>query len=178
MNYLKFREWLANKEHEQWMHWSKSIAKEFHNIIKALATADDKQSALDICNDRIDKWEKNWVSYQELPEQIKDHDREWAEKIMDRFPIKCPIHQCGGYMKMVERKLPNDFIESEHYDGDEQTPDLICYNCGGIYQFKGFRNKLNHCSKCGKFEMNCECEDRQRDQHHRLESTQRGSQPH
>ena len=38
------------------------------------------------------------------------------------------------------RKLLKDLIESEHYDGDEQTPDLICTNCKAVYQFKGFRD--------------------------------------
>jgi len=45
-----------------------------------------------------------------------------------------------------EREPPETFIESEHFDGDEQTPDLICDNCGAIYQFKGFNKpEVNQC---------------------------------
>jgi hypothetical protein len=64
-----------------------------------------------------------------------------SEAIISQVPIKCPVYQCGGFMIAKDRKRPKDFIESEHYDGDEQTPDLICVNCKARYKFDGFRNK-------------------------------------
>jgi len=126
-NYNKLREFLADIEHEQWMSFTTSIAKE-------LVLVDDV-----VVDSILERWQKNWKPYKKLSEDIKDKDREWADKILDSLPIRCPIYQCGGFMATKERKLPKDFIEGEHYHGDDQTPDLICDNCGGIYQFVRFK---------------------------------------
>jgi len=74
-----------------------------------------------------------------------------------KFKTNCPVWQCGGTLKMVERKLPLkikikkwffnqgliDYFD-ESYIGDFQMLDLQCNNCGVIYSFKkwgGFRKK-------------------------------------
>ena len=95
----------------------------------------------DNVTEQIMKWKVNWKPYKDLPDEIKEYDREWADKILENVPFKCPIYQCGGIMKCKERKKPNFFFESEHYDGDEQTPDLVCFNCGAIYQFRKLKRK-------------------------------------
>jgi len=138
-NYNKIREHLSNLEHEQWMSWSKTIAEKL-SMIKHECEEGNKQDAIIRINRIISEWKTNWKPYKELKEWIKEYDREWADKILDSIPIKCPVYQCGGLMVVKERKLPKNFIEGEHYDGDDQTPDLVCTNCKAIYQFKGFKN--------------------------------------
>ena len=55
----------------------------------------------------------------------------------------CPIWQCGGRMDARERKPPVKLAKDEdmEYNGDWQSPDLICSQCGAIYQFHHFKNK-------------------------------------
>jgi hypothetical protein len=60
----KLIEELAELEHKQWEEWSKDISKKE-----------------DISKDRLDRWKEYWTSYSSLDEDVKDDDREWAEKI-------------------------------------------------------------------------------------------------
>lgn len=61
-----------------------------------------------------------------------------GKKTIPLVPNKCPINQCGGFMFAKERKPPEK--DMEEYNGDWQTPDLVCYNCGAIYSFQRFKN--------------------------------------
>jgi len=122
VSFKKVIDKLADLEHQQWMFWSKDIASK------------EKLSA-----SRLERWKKYWKPFKKLSKEVKDQDREWAEKVFEIVPIKCPIWQCGGIMQTKERKLPNN--DPLEYDGDWQTPDLICSNCGAIYQFQGFKKK-------------------------------------
>jgi hypothetical protein len=54
---------VAEVEHEQWMAWSKSVANE-------------------VSPERRKRWEAYWVPYKELPEEVKELDREWARKAL------------------------------------------------------------------------------------------------
>ena len=54
--------------------------------------------------------------------QVKDLTRELQAGV-------CPIWQCGGDLKHVELK-----------DGNWQTPDLKCENCGAYFKFVGSPN--------------------------------------
>jgi hypothetical protein len=54
---------VAALEHEQWMAWSKAVASE-------------------VSPERRARWEKYWVPYDQLPEDIKEIDREWARKVI------------------------------------------------------------------------------------------------
>ena len=143
LNYHKLREWLSEQEHIQWEYWSKALAKELHTI-RALINSGENAKASHIILGRIVRWKQNWKPYKNLKEEIKDYDREWADKILDNLPFKCPVYQCGGFMVTKERKLPKDFDEGENYpdgyDGDEKTPDLVCTNCKAVYQFRRFKN--------------------------------------
>ena len=57
---------LAELEHEQWIEWSKDIAKEE-----------------DLSEDRIKRWEEEcWKPYKELSDKMKEFDREWAKKVL------------------------------------------------------------------------------------------------
>jgi len=50
----------------QWMSWSKQVADEE-----------------DISEERIERWRQYWVEYGKLNEDVKDHDRKWADHVMD-----------------------------------------------------------------------------------------------
>ena len=52
----------AEREHNQWMEWSKVVASE-------------------VSSERRARWEKLWVPYSELSEEAKDRDREYAEPL-------------------------------------------------------------------------------------------------
>jgi hypothetical protein len=60
------REELAALEHRQWWEWSKTVATEE-----------------DISDERIERWQEYWKPYHELPEDVKDHDRKWADRVME-----------------------------------------------------------------------------------------------
>ena len=59
------RECLAALEHEQWMHWAQSILKTEH-----------------ISPDRVQRWGTLMIPYDDLTEDQKDADREWADRAM------------------------------------------------------------------------------------------------
>ena len=54
---------LAEIEHQQWMEWSKSVAPE-------------------VSKERRKRWEKLWVPYSELSEEMKEEDRKYARKAL------------------------------------------------------------------------------------------------
>jgi len=60
---------LADLEHEQWIIWSKSVAREVHQT-------------------RRSRWGKYWIPYEDLPEEVKEQDRVWARKILELPEIK------------------------------------------------------------------------------------------
>ena len=55
---------LAELEHEQWMQWSKAVADE-------------------VSSERRARWEKYWVPYDQLPEEVKEQDRVWARRALE-----------------------------------------------------------------------------------------------
>ena len=54
---------LAEIEHEQWRHWSQAVAPKVLTGIR-------------------DSWQKSWVDYAELTEELKEADRVWARKVV------------------------------------------------------------------------------------------------
>jgi len=50
-------------EHEQWMHWSKAVAG-------------------DVSDATRNQWQRSWVAYDELKEEVKEADRLWARKVV------------------------------------------------------------------------------------------------
>ena len=56
---------LADLEHEQWMAWSRELA-----------------STEQLSPERLARWRSQWVPYVELPEEAKDHDRVWADRVL------------------------------------------------------------------------------------------------
>ena len=54
---------LAEIEHEQWIHWSQTMAAKVPASIHA-------------------QWQNSWVPYGELSEKLKEADRVWARKVV------------------------------------------------------------------------------------------------
>lgn len=54
---------IATIEHQQWTEWSKAVAGE-------------------VSPERRARWEKYWIPYDQLPEDVKELDREWARKVL------------------------------------------------------------------------------------------------
>jgi hypothetical protein len=54
---------IAEIEHEQWMHWSQSVAPEVSMVTNA-------------------KWQKSWIAYNDLTDELKEADRLWARKVV------------------------------------------------------------------------------------------------
>lgn len=55
---------LAEVEHEQWMAWSQSVAAE-------------------VSAERRQRWQACWIPYEDLPEDVKELDRQWARKVLE-----------------------------------------------------------------------------------------------
>ena len=58
---------LAELEHRQWFEWA-------YSIIETEPT---------ISEERKKRWEQYFVPYEDLPENVKEHDRVWARKVLD-----------------------------------------------------------------------------------------------
>lgn len=56
---------LAALEHRQWRHWSQLVARDH-----------------DIPDELREKWEENWVEYDDLNERTKEPDRKWAREVI------------------------------------------------------------------------------------------------
>ncbi len=54
---------LAEIEHAQWLHWSQAVAADVGAATRA-------------------KWQRSWVAYAELTEDLKEADRVWARKVV------------------------------------------------------------------------------------------------
>jgi hypothetical protein len=54
---------LAEIEHTQWMHWSQAVAADVAAVTR-------------------DKWQRSWVDYADLTEELKEADRVWARKVV------------------------------------------------------------------------------------------------
>ena len=54
---------LAEIEHAQWLHWSQAVA-------------------VDVTAATRDKWQRSWVDYDELTDDLKEADRVWARKVL------------------------------------------------------------------------------------------------
>ncbi len=62
----KVLEELAEIEHDQWIEWSKSVADE-------------------VSEERRERWKKLWIPYDELSEEEKEKDREYARKVLKKI---------------------------------------------------------------------------------------------
>ena len=54
---------LAELEHEQWVHWSQAVAGK-------------------VTEPTREEWERSWVAYADLTDDLKEADRVWARKVV------------------------------------------------------------------------------------------------
>ena len=59
---------LAKLEHDQWIEWAKNIS-----------------SKENLSSERLARWKKLYVPYEELSEEMKEEDRKWARKVFEIF---------------------------------------------------------------------------------------------
>ena len=55
---------LSKIEHDQWVEWSKSVSSE-------------------VSDERKKRWQKYWVPYEDLSEDVKEQDRVYARKVLN-----------------------------------------------------------------------------------------------
>jgi hypothetical protein len=65
MRMTKLLEKLAALEHEQWISWSMNIVH-----------------SESISYERLERWQKLWIPYEQLTEEQKEQDRAWARKAL------------------------------------------------------------------------------------------------
>ena len=80
----EIREGLAERVHLEWCDWSLSIS--------------EKEQ---LSPERIERWKKYWVEYKDLPEDVKEQDRQWADTILSY------LHKEGVVIK-VETNVETD----------------------------------------------------------------------
>jgi hypothetical protein len=145
-SYNTIREFLADIEHRQWMAWSQALAKELE-LINLDCYREDFVVIKNRIKTRLENWRRCWKPYNKLTTEQKDKDREWADKILDNLPFKCPMYQCGGLMVAKEMPYPKGKNEDDFPDGmagDSQSPDLVCTNCEAIYRFQRFKKVIEN----------------------------------
>ncbi len=74
------REALAKLEHEQWIKWSRSIISQVMD-----GNANDYYKMAKVITEKHNKWLKLWIPYNELSEDMKNEDRVWADKVIDKL---------------------------------------------------------------------------------------------
>jgi hypothetical protein len=58
---------LAALEHDQWIAWAQSII----------------ETEPDISEERRARWQQYFVPYENLTDEVKEHDRVWARKVIE-----------------------------------------------------------------------------------------------
>jgi hypothetical protein len=76
---------LAEIEHEQWMAWASAIA-----LNEAISP------------ERLARWEKAMVPYADLPDDVKEQDREWARKVL-AHPLMAEMAREAEIGRSVEK---------------------------------------------------------------------------
>ena len=97
---------LAELEHEQWMCWAKNI-----------------MDTEDISDERRERWEKYMIPYDELPDDVKRMDRDWARRAFNIMSIGYPTLE-------DEDKI---IVEVKDVDIDKFTKEF--HNCRGKTEF-------------------------------------------
>jgi hypothetical protein len=64
--WTELREKLAAIEHEQWIRWAQTVA-----------------ASEPIGKERRERWQRLMIPYVQLSEADKEHDRKWADKVLE-----------------------------------------------------------------------------------------------
>ena len=74
------------------------MAKELKQILKLIGEYDEV-AAIPLISNRLNRWKKYWVSYSELSEDVKEHDRLWARQVLEVInspSIDAGCREAGG----------------------------------------------------------------------------------
>ena len=79
---------LSELEHVQWQNWSKSVSEDLKRLIELCDKFsdnlnDEEKEFINSQKERLIRWEGMWIPYDELSEDLKELDRNYARKIMD-----------------------------------------------------------------------------------------------
>ena len=81
---------LSELEHVQWQNWSKSVSGDLKRLIELCDKfsdnlIDEEKEFINSQKERLIRWEGMWIPYDELSEDLKELDRNYARKIMDEL---------------------------------------------------------------------------------------------
>lgn len=81
---------LSELEHVQWQNWSKSVSGDLKRLIDLCDKFsdnlnDEEKEFINSQKERLIRWEGMWIPYDELSEDLKELDRNYARKIMDEL---------------------------------------------------------------------------------------------
>ncbi|WP_296792146.1 hypothetical protein [uncultured Methanobrevibacter sp.] len=81
---------LSELEHVQWQNWSKSVSGDLKRLIELCDKFsdnlnDEEKEFINSQKERLIRWEGMWIPYDELSEDLKELDRNYARKIMDEL---------------------------------------------------------------------------------------------
>lgn len=81
---------LSELEHVQWQNWSKSVSGDLKRLIELCDKFsdnlnDEEKEFINSQKERLIRWEGMWIPYDELSEDLKELDRNYARKIIDEL---------------------------------------------------------------------------------------------
>jgi hypothetical protein len=91
----KLLEELAALEHLQWVEWSKTLAEKEH-----------------LSPERLERWQKLWVPYEELDDKDKESDRVWARRALGVTVFTAQQH-FEKWARNLEKRLKKRRIINE-----------------------------------------------------------------
>lgn len=111
---------LAAIEHDQWIEWSRTVAEQ------------------GLTPERLARWERYWVPYADLPDDVKEHDRKWARIVLVELPPDWCEHTAeNGWISPVEaievaatyEAEIADLRRSRWHHNPEAPPEHFCEDC-------------------------------------------------
>lgn len=85
---------LASLEHEQWCDWSKAISEDYKKLLDIIDfLVENSEMKIPLRNkiflitqyQRLIRWKDLWIPYNELSDELKESDREYAKKVLKKL---------------------------------------------------------------------------------------------
>jgi DNA replication initiation complex subunit (GINS family) len=77
---------LSELEHEQWCRWAGTLSKELYSLLPILdkidesKLTDEEKQIISNLKNRLERWDKLMIPYDELSEEDKEKDRVYARR--------------------------------------------------------------------------------------------------